>query len=164
MPGSFDSPRPFSSIWYQRHLETLGETACRQLGIYEIPDSLLLTVVVPVFNEQETLEELVTRVAEVPIRKEILLIDDGSEDNSYAIAESLNENYLEDPLNTIRIKRLAHEPGQGKRNYRRLLDSGGRYCRDPGCRSGVRPTRVPSLDSSHCGGQSGCCLRESVSR
>jgi len=42
----------------------------------------LLSVVIPVYNERETLAEIVGRVRGVPIAKEILLIDDGSTDGT----------------------------------------------------------------------------------
>ncbi|GIT26432.1 MAG: hypothetical protein CM1200mP41_24760 [Gammaproteobacteria bacterium] len=39
-----------------------------------------LSVVIPVYNEADTLAILVERVCKVPMDKEILLIDDGSTD------------------------------------------------------------------------------------
>lgn len=41
-----------------------------------------LTVVMPVFNEKATLEEIIFRVQDVDIDKEIVIIDDGSTDGS----------------------------------------------------------------------------------
>jgi len=45
----------------------------------------LLSVVIPVYNERATLEELVRRVQAVPIEKEIIVVDDGSTDGSREI-------------------------------------------------------------------------------
>ena len=42
----------------------------------------ILSVVIPVFNERNTLMEIVRRVRAVPIAKEIILIDDGSTDGT----------------------------------------------------------------------------------
>jgi glycosyltransferase involved in cell wall biosynthesis len=42
----------------------------------------LLSVVVPVFNERNTLTEILRRVRAVPIVKEIILVDDGSTDGT----------------------------------------------------------------------------------
>ena len=39
-----------------------------------------LSVIVPVFNEAETINEIVDRVRKVPLEKEILLVDDSSTD------------------------------------------------------------------------------------
>src|SRR5215831_645168 len=60
----------------------LGAGACQQLGIYELPADLRLSVVIPVYNERKTLAELVRRVREVPIPKDIVLVDDGSKDGT----------------------------------------------------------------------------------
>ena len=49
----------------------------------------LLSVVVPVFNEKDTIEEILTRVAAVPLRKEIIVVDDCSTDGTRAMLEDL---------------------------------------------------------------------------
>ena len=36
----------------------LGPTVCRRLGIYPLPDGFLLSVVIPVFNEVRTIDEV----------------------------------------------------------------------------------------------------------
>lgn len=41
-----------------------------------------LSVVIPVFNEEETIEEIINRVQAVPIEKEIIIVDDGSADRT----------------------------------------------------------------------------------
>lgn len=46
-----------------------------------------LSVVIPVYNEARTIEELLARVQAVPIDKEILIIDDGSTDGTREILE-----------------------------------------------------------------------------
>lgn len=73
-----NNTRPYTHEWYENACAVLGETVCRELGLFEIPEDFLLSVVMPVFNEEKTLHEIVARVAQVPIRKEILLIDDFS--------------------------------------------------------------------------------------
>src|SRR5436309_11743233 len=52
----------------------LGEGACRQLGIFPIPEGFKLSVVIPVYNEQDWIRELVRRVEAVPIPKEIIIV------------------------------------------------------------------------------------------
>jgi glycosyltransferase involved in cell wall biosynthesis len=42
----------------------------------------LLSVVMPVFNEQETIEEIVRRVLAVPMRIDLIVVDDGSTDGT----------------------------------------------------------------------------------
>lgn len=58
----------------------LGEDACRDLGIYPIPKDLRLSVVIPAYNEAETIREIIRRVRAVRIPKQIIVVDDGSTD------------------------------------------------------------------------------------
>jgi glycosyltransferase involved in cell wall biosynthesis len=60
----------------------LGEAACRQLGLYPLPDGFKLSVVIPVYNEVQWLPELLRRVRAVPIPKEIIVVDDCSTDGT----------------------------------------------------------------------------------
>jgi len=53
-----------------------------------LPDPLV-SVVMPVFNECNTLVEMVERVLAVPVRKEIIAVDDASTDGSSEILERL---------------------------------------------------------------------------
>ena len=53
--------------------------------------SSVLTVVIPCFNEEKTLEQLVSRVLEQSCVGEIIIVDDGSQDNSVAIARKIND-------------------------------------------------------------------------
>jgi glycosyltransferase involved in cell wall biosynthesis len=69
--------------------QLLGEQACRQLGIYPIPDGFKVSVVIPVFNERQWVRVLVERVREVPIPKEIILVDDCSTDGTRNILKEL---------------------------------------------------------------------------
>jgi len=73
-----------------------------------------LSVLVPVYNEERTLEEVVRRVRAVAMAKEIILVDDGSRDRSGEILAKLKEESerLNDPLNTIKV--FFHERNQGK--------------------------------------------------
>jgi glycosyltransferase involved in cell wall biosynthesis len=49
----------------------------------------LLSVVMPVYNEEATIEEIVSRVLAVPLRLELLVVDDGSTDRSREILTEL---------------------------------------------------------------------------
>jgi glycosyltransferase involved in cell wall biosynthesis len=51
----------------------------------------LLSVVMPAYNEQETIEEMVRRVLAVPLRIELIVVDDGSKDRTREILARLKE-------------------------------------------------------------------------
>jgi glycosyltransferase involved in cell wall biosynthesis len=74
-----------------------------------------LSVLVPVYNEERTLEEVVRRVRSVQIPKEIILVDDGSNDQSRQILTRLQEenDRAKDPLNQIRIFFQPYNQGKG---------------------------------------------------
>jgi len=68
----------------------LGVSACRQLGIYPLPEGFKLSVVIPVYNEKQWVRKLVERVQVVPIPKEIILVDDCSTDGTREILRDLS--------------------------------------------------------------------------
>jgi glycosyltransferase involved in cell wall biosynthesis len=107
-----ESLLPWSPEWYKQQLETIGESACHQLGFYVIPSSVRLSVVIPVYNEEATLRDIVERVRDVPIRKEIILVDDCSQDRSREILQELLNEATGDDFNQVQI--LFHERNQGK--------------------------------------------------
>jgi glycosyltransferase involved in cell wall biosynthesis len=115
MPSTFPadvSHPPYSAAWYASLRAALGEAACRQLGFYAIPPELLISIVVPVYNEEATLRRLVERVCAVPVRKELILVDDCSGDRSAEIVHALLAEYASDPLNALVA--LRHERNRGK--------------------------------------------------
>ncbi|MBN1590326.1 MAG: glycosyltransferase family 2 protein [Pirellulales bacterium] len=69
----------------------------------------LLSVLLPVYNEQATLRELVDRVlgSPVPLDMEVVAVDDGSRDASWELLEALA---AEDP----RVKPFRHPRNRGK--------------------------------------------------
>ena len=66
-----------------------------------------LTVVIPVFNEQETIQQIVAKVQDVPVDKEIVLVDDCSTDSSPGLLKD-----LEASASNIRV--LSQPVNQGK--------------------------------------------------
>lgn len=65
-----------------------------------------LSVVMPVFNEERTLEEMVKRVRSVKLADEIVLVNDGSTDGSAKILDKL----AKEP----RVKAIHLDKNQGK--------------------------------------------------
>jgi glycosyltransferase involved in cell wall biosynthesis len=74
-----------------------------------------LSVLVPVYNEERTLDEIVRRVRAVPMAKEIIFVDDGSKDRSREILARLQEESQRagDPLNAIKIFFQPQNEGKG---------------------------------------------------
>ncbi|MFB3896707.1 MAG: glycosyltransferase [bacterium] len=64
-----------------------------------------LSVVIPVYNEINTLEEILHRVQKVPIEKEIIIVDDCSTDGTREILQGIKAD---------KIKVIFHERNQGK--------------------------------------------------
>ena len=77
--------------WYNALHDFLGEAVCICLGIYFIPQDFLLSVVIPAYNEERTIREIVDRVWAVPIRKEIIIVDDHSSDGTRDILRDLEK-------------------------------------------------------------------------
>lgn len=103
---------PYSPEWYESLQRLLGVTACRQLGFYAVPPDLVLSVVIPVYNEKETLLSLIDSVRSVPIRKELVLVDDCSVDGTRDLLRDLESKAKDDPDNLITI--VYHDRNQGK--------------------------------------------------
>lgn len=53
----------------------------------------MISVIIPVFNNQETLKRAVLSVIEVPEVSEVIIVDDGSKDESLSVAENMAEKY-----------------------------------------------------------------------
>ena len=64
-----------------------------------------LSVIIPVYNEVHTIAEIVKRVKEVPLEKEIIIVDDASTDGTREIVERLEGRDIE---------KVFHSRNQGK--------------------------------------------------
>ena len=84
----------------------MGEAACRSIGVYPIPEGFKLSVVIPVYNEERWIREVLRRVLAVEIPMEILIIDDCSKDKTREILKEY------DGKDGIRV--FLQETNQGK--------------------------------------------------
>ena len=65
-----------------------------------------ITVIMPVYNEMDTLEEIVGRVRDVQVADEIIIVDDGSQDGTRELLDLFHSQP------DIRV--IMHEENQGK--------------------------------------------------
>lgn len=82
-----------------------------------------LSIIIPCYNEAKTIAEILRRVQEVSlggVQKEILVIDDGSKDESAAIVETLA---VSQP--SIRLLRQPHNLGKGAAMQRGFKEATG---------------------------------------
>ena len=70
-------------------------------------EKVTLSVVIPAYNEINTAETLLRRVREVPLKLEVIVVDDGSTDGTRDLLRKLEEEGLIDIL-------VFHEVNKGK--------------------------------------------------
>ena len=68
---------------------------------------MILSVIIPVFNEVDTIDEILKRVVAVPLAKEIIVVDDFSTDGTRKMLARLVERYEG-------LKVICHERNKGK--------------------------------------------------
>jgi glycosyltransferase involved in cell wall biosynthesis len=56
---------------------------------FDLPAGFKLSIVIPVYNEEKTIREILARVASLPIPKEIVIVDDCSRDGTPAVLREL---------------------------------------------------------------------------
>lgn len=87
----------------------------------------LLSILIPLYNEEEFIGALVERVLDAPLpgalRREILVVDDGSDDGSAEIAESLAASH-----ECVRLLRHGRNRGKGAAIRTALEHAGGEFC------------------------------------
>lgn len=70
-------------------------------------ENFAISIIVPVYNEKETIRELVAAVCSVPYKKEIILVDDCSTDGTRKVIAQLESEYPE-------LKVFLHGKNSGK--------------------------------------------------
>jgi len=54
-----------------------------------------VSIVVPVYNEEKTLRKVINKLLELSLEKQIIIVDDASEDKSYEIASSFDNGEIQ---------------------------------------------------------------------
>jgi len=73
---------------------------------------MLLSVVIPVYNEEKTIREIFERVKKVPIEKEIILVNDGSQDRTAKILDELKSS--KNSGSYLKEVKVVHKSNGGK--------------------------------------------------
>lgn len=94
------------SMHYDRLVELLGSELSARAGIYVMPADFRLSVVIPIFNEVRTLEEVIAKVRSIGLNLEMVLVDDGSSDGTRELLEGMDD--AED------LKIVFHSQNRGK--------------------------------------------------
>ncbi len=71
---------------------------------------MYISVVVPVYNEEETVSQVLKSLSQVPLDLEVVVVDDASTDRTWEILQELRQ---EKPFNTYRYVRHTHNQGKG---------------------------------------------------
>jgi glycosyltransferase involved in cell wall biosynthesis len=82
----------------------------------------LISIVVPAFNEERTIAEVLRRVSALPLRKEIIVVDDGSVDRTAAIVREVS-----DELPDVRLIVQPRNAGKGSAVRRAIGETAGDF-------------------------------------
>jgi glycosyltransferase involved in cell wall biosynthesis len=107
----------------------------------------LLSVVIPVYNEKDTIEEILSRVAAVPLRKEIIVVDDCSTDGTRAMLAELQ------PRIGFRLFLQEHNQGKGAALRRGFAEVAGDLVIIQDADLEYSPEEYPELVSLICEGR-----------
>ena len=77
---------------YEKLVSLLGSELSARAGVYVIPEDFKLSVVIPIYNEVRTLEEVIEKVRSVGLKLEMVLVDDGSTDGTRELLETMKDD------------------------------------------------------------------------
>jgi glycosyltransferase involved in cell wall biosynthesis len=86
-----DSMAPADTSYLDRIEQTLADVTTVLDTDAQVEKQLAVTVVIPTYNEHETLREIVAKVRAVGLHYEIIIVDDGSTDGSREVLRELAE-------------------------------------------------------------------------
>ena len=70
-------------------------------------EDYLISIIIPAYNEEGTIKEIINKVSKVNINKEIIVVNDGSNDNTYNIISDIKGRY------NLKIINLEKNYGKG---------------------------------------------------
>ena len=76
---------------------------------------MVLTVIIPVYNEEKFVESLLREVFDTPMMKEIIVVNDGSSDGTKKVLEAIERDVANSPvLNICRLHIVHKGKNEGK--------------------------------------------------
>lgn len=66
-----------------------------------------ISIVIPVYNEVKTIPEIIRRVQQVDVKKEVIIVDDGSSDGTCELLKEISQSQED-------VKAIFHNCNQGK--------------------------------------------------
>ena len=116
----------------------------------------LLSVVMPAYNERDTVAEIIERVLAVPLRLELIVVDDCSTDGTYELLQELQQSHrftlVQQPTNR----------GKGAALRRGFQEVTGDLVVSQDADLEYAPEELPGLIDLICQGPCGCGLRIAV--
>jgi glycosyltransferase involved in cell wall biosynthesis len=99
--------------------------------LVQAPETFDLGVIIPAYNEERAVFSTIERVravlATIPIRSEVVLVDDGSTDGTKAAAEEAGARVISSPVNGGYGWALKRGIAETNSEYIAILDSDGTY-------------------------------------
>src|SRR6476661_5684444 len=107
---------------------TPSERDHSQVTRTELETPRLLSILIPLYNEEDFISELLTRVLKAPLpdgmERELIVVDDASNDGSLEIAEQFSQRYPE----TVRLIRHSRNQGKGAAIRTAVEHAAGEFC------------------------------------
>lgn len=104
-----------------------------------------LSIIIPVFNEKDTVRILLERVLAVPLEKEIIIVDDGSTDGTRQILQRLAVSDFTSHISRLEVVLQNTNQGKGAAIRAGLEHATGEYVVFQDADLELNPSEIPRL-------------------
>ncbi len=109
------------------HVESASHIPLRT----RVPEHVDLSVVIPAYNEEnaiaETIASIHTALSELPISYDVIVVDDGSSDQTLDNAKKCDARVVQNPMNSGYGASLKRGIASGNSEYVAIMDADGTY-------------------------------------